>query len=191
MVIYYMAIKLKNGVLFIALALLIFSGFTNYKLFKLNRQYRNALPYFLVGETIDYLELISANERYPDLNGLPQGDLSLIYIFPRISCLACDKNIVYLQKLYNILGDSVSMKGIALADLSEAYELSHKKDFRFPVYIPKDKNRFVEKFRIKINAPQILICIGSKVRYRRLGDLNSQAAVTIIELLKTIGGVEK
>lgn len=172
----------------IAIALLIFSGVVNYKLLKLNRHYQNALPYFIVGEKIDYLDLISADEHYPDLNGLPQGKPVLLYVFPRISCLACDKNIAYLKKFSKILGENVSIKGIALADLSEAYELSQKEELRFPVYIPNDLNRFLKEFRIKMNMPQLLICIGNKVKYITLGDIAGGDAVSIIELLKNIGG---
>lgn len=99
-----MRLRLKTAIIFIALALLVFSGFMNYKFYKLNRKYTKALPIFLLGESIDYLDLISADENHPDLNGLSPDKPVLIYIFPRISCLSCDKNIDYLKKFSNILG---------------------------------------------------------------------------------------
>lgn len=45
----------KNYFFCITVILLILSGYFNYKLFKLNRYYQEGLPYFLPGESIDYL----------------------------------------------------------------------------------------------------------------------------------------
>lgn len=150
--------KLKNGVLFIALVLLIFSGFTNYKLFKLLRHYRNALPYLLADETIDYLDLESTDENIPALKELPDNVLSILYIFSQ-PCTACDKNLIYLKKFPRLLDKSVTVRGVVIGSLSDAYEFVQNAEPGFDIYVPKDLNRFGAEFRLKFN---IRICLFAR-----------------------------
>lgn len=183
MIIYYMAIKLKNAVLFIALALLIFSGFTNYKLFKLNRQYRNALPYFLVGETIDYLELQSTDENVPGLRELPDNKLSILYIFSQ-PCTPCDKNLIYLKKFARLLDKSITIRGIVVGNLSEGYEFTQKAKLDFNIFVPEDLNRFIEAFRLKLKQSHLLVCKGKEIRFVKMGELSSDEFTQILKMIR-------
>jgi hypothetical protein len=180
-----MAIKFKNAALFIALALLIFSGFTNYKLFKLNRQYRNALPYFLVGETIDYLGLQSTEENGPDLKELPDNKVSILYIFSQ-PCTPCDKNLIYLKKFARLLDKSAAIRGVVVGDLSEAYEFVQNAKPGFDVYVPEDLNRFTDAFRLKFKHSHLLVCRGKEVQFVKMGELTSDEFTQIIKMIRSM-----
>ncbi len=180
-----MTIKVKNGVLFIALALLIFSGFTNYNLFKLNRQYRNVLPFFLVGETIDYLGLQSTEENVPCLKELSDNEVSILYIFSQ-PCTPCDKNLVYLKKFARLLDKSASIRGVVVGKLSEAYEFVQNAEPGFDVYVPEDLNRFTDAFRLKFKHSQLLVCKGREIRYVKMGEISSDEFTQILKMIRSM-----
>lgn len=144
------------------------------------------MPYLSAGETIPDLDLISVDEQVREFEELPSDKPVLFYIFPHISCLSCDKNIIFLKKFSNILGDSISINGIVLSNLTQAYNFSREANFKFPIYIPKDSKQFLKTFRIKINLSQTLVCQGNEVRYVWLGDLKSQDAAAIIKLVRSM-----
>ena len=150
---------MKNFLFLFVLALLIFSGFINYKLFKLTRHYKNALPYFLVGETIDYLDLQSTEENSPDLKELPENKVSIIYIFSQ-PCTPCDKNLIYLKKFARLLDKSVAVRGGVVGSLSEGHKFTRNAKLDFRIFVPVELEKFIDEFRLKFKHSQFLVCKG-------------------------------
>lgn len=177
--------KLKTGVFYVVLALLIFSGFVNYKLFKINRQYQNALPYFLVGEKIDYLDLESTDENGSGLKELPDNTLSILYIFSR-PCTPCDKNLIYLKKFARLLDKSVTIRGVVVGNLSEGYEFTRKAKLDFNIFVPEDLNRFIDEFRLKFKHSHFLVCRGKEIMYVKMGELTSDEFVQILKMIRSM-----
>jgi peroxiredoxin len=178
-------LKISRLALFF-LVISIFLGFSLFKCMNNSNALKNALPYLIPGETLPNLDLISVDEQAQEFKELPPDKPVLFYIFPRISCLSCDKNIIFLEKFSNILGDSVSIRGIVLSNLSKAYNFSREANFKFPVYIPEDSEQFMKTFRVKLNLSQTLVCQGNEIRHAWLGDLKSQDATAIIKLVRSM-----
>ncbi len=168
----------------VLLAVIIFLLYALFKCVNTNKALKEAIPYLMIGETLGSPGLLSANERYPDLKEFPTDKPSLFYIFPRVNCTPCDKSIIFLKKFSKILGDSVSVSGVVLGKMSEAYDLSQKAKLEFPVYVPEDIGQFIAKFRIKLNLSQTIIFSGNETRYIWLGDIKSGNFEEIIKLLR-------
>lgn len=164
------------------LALLIVLGYALLKSHQLNRHLREALPYYLVGEEIDYFDIIDMDEKSIDRNALKGDRPSLIFIFSR-PCSPCNKNIVFWQKMAEVLKGKVSVYGIILANVTEAYNFSQRAGLNFKIYVPQDIDTFIEKMRIKMNVSQTIVYNGT-VRLVKLGNMEGEEAVSVIKLIK-------
>ena len=171
--------------MYILFALLIFSVFINYRLFKINAQYKDALPFFIRGERIDYLALQSTDEHAPGLIGLPDNSLSILYIFSR-PCTPCDKNLIYLKKFARLLDESVVMRGIVVGNLSEGYEFTQKANPGFAIFVPEDLNRFVKEYRLKFNHSQFIVCLGCEISFVKTGEFSDEEFIRIFNMIRTM-----
>lgn len=177
--------KAKNYLLPMAIALLIFSGYLNYRLFNLNRQYQNALPYYIVGEKIDYLDLQSTDENVPGLKELPENKVSILYIFSR-PCTTCDKNLIYLKKFGRLLDKSVAIRGVVLGNLSEGYEFTQKAKLDFNIFVPEDLKRFIHEFRLKFSYSQLIVCRGKEIMFVKMDELSTDEFVRILKMIRNM-----
>ncbi len=164
------------------LAVFLVLGYALLKSHQLNRHLREALPYFIVGEEIHYFDVIGMDEKSIDGTAL-QGDRpSLIFIFSR-PCSPCNKNIVFWQKMAEVLKGKVSVYGIILSDVTEAYNFSQRAGLNFNIYVPQDLDTFIEKMRIKMNVSQTIV-YDDTVRLVQLGNMEGEEVVSIIKLIK-------
>ncbi len=108
----------------------------------------------------------------------------MIFIFSR-PCSPCNKNIPYWEKISQLLNDQVSIYGIIPGDLTEAYNFADKAKLNFKIYVPEDIKKFAEHFRVKSNEARTILYDG-KVRLIKLGDLDGEAAVSIIKLARSL-----
>ena len=173
----------KNYLLFIACVLLVFSGFFNYKLYKISKQYQQSLPYLVPGESISSLKLLGTTEYTPDLKRWDESAIQVIYIFSQ-PCTICDKNMIFLKKFSRLLERPVIILGIVVGNLSEGYEFARKAELEFNIYVPEDLSKFKKDFRIKFNDSQLILCRGLEIVYVKLGELSSGEFVTILELIR-------
>jgi hypothetical protein len=177
--------RAKNYLLFIACALLIFSGFFNYKLSKINRYYQQLLPYLVPGERISSFKLLGASENIPDLKELDEAAIQVIYIFSQ-PCTPCDKNMIFLKKFSRLLDRSVIIRGIIVGNLSEGYDFARKAELDFNVYVPENLDQFKKEFRLKFSYSQLIICRGREIVFVKIGELSSDEFGTILELIRNI-----
>lgn len=166
----------------ILLSVFVFLGYALYKCHQANRKLRSSLPYLTVGESIHYFNLIGMDETRIDQSNLEKDRPVLIFIFSR-PCSPCDKNLVYWKKMAEIFKEDVSVYGIILGKLTEAYNFSETSRLNFNIYVPEDAALFIREMRIKLNFSQTIIYSG-KVRYVRLGEMNGEEAVGIIKTVK-------
>lgn len=175
----------KNYFFIFAIILLLLSGYFNYKLFKVNRYYQQALPYFLPGEQIDYLGLMSTVENMPNLEKLDDSAVQVLYIFSQ-PCSPCDKNIIYLKKFARLLDKSVIIRGIAVGTLSEGYDFAQKVDLGFNIFVPQDLNRFKKEFRLKFKSSQLIVCQGSTIHFVKTGEISSEEFTEILNMIRSL-----
>lgn len=175
----------KNYFFIFAIILLLLSGYFNYKLFKVNRYYQQALPYFIPGERIDYLGLQSTDEKAPNPEKLDDSAIQILYIFSQ-PCSPCDKNIIYLKKFARLLDKSVIIRGIAIGTLSEGYDLAQKVDLGFNIFIPQDLDRFKKEFRLKFKSSQLIVCRGRTVLYVKTGEISSEEFPEILNMIRSL-----
>lgn len=171
--------------MYILISLLIFSIFINYRLFKINKHYKDVLPYFIQGEKIDYLALQSTDDHVPGLTGLPDNKLSILYIFSR-PCTPCDKNLIYLKKFARLLDESVVMRGVVLGNLSEGYEFTQKTNPGFAIFVPEDLKRSIKEYRLKFNESQFIVCRGSEISFVKTGEFSDEEFIRILNKIRAM-----
>jgi hypothetical protein len=179
-----MKVKAVNYVL-IMLAILILFGFTVFKLVRVNEQTKAKIPYLVTGERIEYFNLIGEDAAQIDASVFRSDRPALIFIFSR-PCNPCQKNFKYWEKMKEILGDRVDFYGIILEGTALAFEFSKKANLNFKIYIPEDVDRFIQAMRIKLNLAQTILYTKNGVKYLKLGDLEGEESVNIINMAKKL-----
>jgi hypothetical protein len=164
--------------------LLIISIYFNISLIRSNSNLINAIPFLQKGEKIKYFNLIDMDGRKITSEALEKNVKKLIFIFAR-PCNVCNKNIVFWNKIAEILGDKVTCYGIIIDSLSNAYSFfnENRASIKFNVFVPDKIETFIEKNRIKMNAPQTIVYDGSIV-FNRIGDLGSEETIKLINSIK-------
>jgi hypothetical protein len=178
--------KMKSktlSVTLVGLAIIILSGYTIFKLIRVNEQTRAKLPYLDIGEQIKYFDLIDEDSSRLDSTVINSGRPAMIFIFSR-PCTPCQKNLGYWQKFKEILDGQMDFYGIALADASSTFNFAKQAKLNLKLYAPGDLNKFIQVFRIKLNLPQTIIYAQKEVKYLKLGDLEADEAVQIIAAAK-------
>jgi hypothetical protein len=168
----------------VLLAIIIVLGFALFKSLNINRLLRGSLPYLTPGETIEYFHLSGMDARTIDDSVLKQDKPSLVFIFSR-PCSPCNKNIVYWKKMAEILKDKVTIYGVILGNVTDAYNFSENTKLNFNIYVPENIDAFIQKLRIKMNLPQTIV-FHKTVRLVKLGTMEGEDAVSIIKFVNDL-----
>ncbi len=177
---------MKNKTLNFALVVLvivILFGFAVFKLYRMNEQTKASLPYLAIGERIEYFDLIGEDASQINVSVFNSERPVLIFILSR-PCNPCQKNMKYWQKMKEILLDRVDFYAIILDNATSAFSFSEQANLNFKVFVPVDLNRFIQKMRIKLNLPQTILYVKNEVKYLKLGELEGEEAVNIINMAK-------
>ena len=172
------------NIILILLATLILFGFAVFKLYQVNEQQKANLQSLVIGETIDYFDLISDDSSRLNSSVLDSSRPALIFILSR-PCNPCQENFKYWRKIKEILGDRANCYGIILDDISSAFTFAQDAQLNFKLYVPLDINKFKEKLRIKLSLAQTILYTGGQVKFLKLGTLDGEEATEIINLTKT------
>jgi peroxiredoxin len=168
----------------IFLSIIFILGFALYRCMLVNKRLKAEMPSLTVGEKINYFDLNGVDENKVDIIAFRNSQPSLIFIFSR-PCSPCNKNIPYWEKISELINGQVSIYGIILTDLTEAYNFADDAKLNFKIYVPEDIKKFAEHFRIKSNEARTIVYDG-RVRLIKLGDLDGEAAVSIIKLARSL-----
>ena len=174
--------KTINFVL-IMLAIIILFSFAVFKLYRLNEQTKAKIPYLTIGEHIDEFDLIGEDALEINASVFNSRRPAVIFIFSR-PCNPCQKNIKYWRKMKEILKDRLDFYGIILDDAASAFSFSEKAKLNFKLYVPVDLDRFIQKMRVKLNFSQTILYSKNGVEYLKLGELEGDESVYIINMAK-------
>jgi hypothetical protein len=172
----------KSVILYVMLLVLIFSLFINYKLFVLNKYYKDKIPYLLEGEQVENADLIGQDGKFIDPLRIKKG-ISIIFVFLK-RCSPCDKNIIFWKKIAKLFKDEISVTGVVLNTPTEAFNFENKTKLNFKIYVPDDLPAYIRDMRMMINQSQTIVLQDSRVKMVKLGDLDGNSAVKIISLIK-------
>jgi hypothetical protein len=179
---------MKESKLFYSLVLvgiIILAGFAIFRLYQINQKTKQELPYLLQGENIECFDLVDEDAQQVDASVFSSGRPALIFIFSR-PCSPCDKNIVYWRKMREILEDQVDFYGIIPGNATKAFNFSEKAKLNFKLYVPVHLNEFIQKMRLKLNFSQTILYARGEVKYLKLGKLEGEEAVNIINMAKEL-----
>lgn len=168
----------------ILLVLLVISIYFNISLIRTNSNLINAIPFLQKGEKIKYFNLIDMDGKKITSESLEKKGKKLIFIFSR-PCNVCNKNVTFWNKLTEILSNEVACYGIIIDSLSNAYNFfnENRNNLKFNVFVPENVELFIEKNRIKMNAPQTIV-YDDFIVFTRIGDLDSEEISKLINSIK-------
>lgn len=169
--------KYHHVVLSISLILLVISAFAIARLIAVNRSLRQSLPYLLKNETINYFELIGENGN--QINHEAINRPTFIFIFSR-PCSPCDKNISLWNTFAELFQEKMDIFGIVLEEPEAIGYLREKVKLNFPLYSPRDINKFIPAFRLRLPHSQTII-INGKVTFQKTGELTQNDFSRIVE----------
>lgn len=153
-----------------------------FKFIRQNELLKNSLISIVPGEKISYFELISSNGEEVNVSNLKRNQISALFIFEQ-PCSPCNQNIEFWQRLSRIFKDKIKIYGIIIDESIEALNFVEEKNLNFAVYIPKNKKKFIDVFRLKTAwAQTILYC--DKADYIKLGNLQFEDFIWLSKKIK-------
>lgn len=172
-----------SSIILVLAAIIIFLGFSLFKVIQQNQDIKQALPYLYYGETIDYFNVIGVSNGAPEQNSLQDGKPCLLFIFSR-PCTTCDKNLHLWRKMAGILKEEAAIYGIVLGNVTEGYNFAEQARLNFPIFVPNDLEKFIQNFRIKLNLSQTIVCKDKRVIHLKMGDIDGEESTNIIGLVR-------
>jgi len=135
-----------------------------------------ALPHVATGQamSIDGLVRVDEESSVTSLERVETG-LSAVFIM-KPSCFYCEENLLFWAKLKRIYKNQLDAYGVILSEVSteDATEFLRSKGLNFPLYSPKDLERFKFQFNVKFNLPQTVILDKGVVIYSKAGVLEAK-----------------
>ncbi|MEW6457231.1 MAG: redoxin domain-containing protein [Acidobacteriota bacterium] len=169
---------------FFVLFILIQSGLLIYQNNKLKSQIKTlktSAPHLLIEENAPQIKAIDLNGKEENINFSTINKKILFFIFSP-SCVPCEKNFVFWQRLNLKLKEKVHAMAIIIGELDDVKLLKQAKKIRFPLYIPKEKDKFISNYRISNFSQTILIDEKGKIQWIKAGNLDGDDYNRIKEL---------
>lgn len=173
---------MKNKTIYVIFVLLIFSLFANYKLFIVNKKYKDFIPYLLVGEEIKNVDLIDSEAQLIGPSKLTKG-VSVIYVFLK-NCSPCDKNIIYWKKIAKMFEKKISIAGVVINTPTKAFNFEKEAKLNFKVYVPDNLTQYTKNMRIRLDQSQTIVLKDGRVKLVTMGNLSGKNAIDIINTIK-------
>ncbi len=147
---------------------------------------RANLPHKLIGEKIDYFDLLStdAEEVTAAVLNTSRSGISALFIFDR-PCSKCSDMITIWNKInkFSKLGNFKAF-GIVPDKIEKVVEFSEEGLAKFKLYAPRDLKKFLWMFSIRINLPQTILYKNGEIIYLKLGHLDGSDYLSISKLIK-------
>ena len=167
------------------LSLTLYLGISLWRCMQTNRELAKNSPYIMSNEPINYFNLTGVDESRTTINDLNGDEQSLIFIFSR-PCTPCNKNLIFWNKIAQIIGEKTNIYGIILNDLTEAYNFSQKAKLKFNVYVPDDLDKFKESWKIVSNQSKTILIRNKRPVSIILGHLNAEDTSLLIRKIREI-----
>lgn len=181
----------KTRVLTLAVVILFFlSAFLGISLWRcmhVNRDLAKKIPFITSKEKIEDFNLTGVDESRVTLQDLKNQNQSLVFIFSR-PCTPCNQNLVFWNKIAQIVGDKVNIYGIILNDLTEAYNFAKDGKLEFKVYVPDNLESFKQSWKIQTDQAKTILMNKDRPALTYLGNLEAEITSKFIaktrELMK-------
>lgn len=172
--------SIKKVVQYILLTFLSASILLNIYLILVNTKLLDSIPFLRIGEKIHYFNLLDMSGKKVNSDALNEKGIKIVFIFAR-PCSICNRNIVFWNKISEIVGEKTVCYGIIIDSFAGAYNFynDYKKQLKFDVYVPESIDTFVKKNRIMLNMPQTIL-LDTKILYSRIGDLDGNETTKLI-----------
>ncbi|MCJ7524620.1 MAG: hypothetical protein MUP71_05270 [Candidatus Aminicenantes bacterium] len=170
----------KKVVQYVLLTFLIASILLNIYLILVNTKLLDNIPFLRTGENINCFNLLDMSGKKVNSDALNEEGKKMVFIFAR-PCSICNRNIVFWNKISEIVGDKTACYGIIIDSFAGAYNFynDYKNQLKFDVYVPESIGRFIKKNRIMLNMPQTIL-YDTKILYSKIGDLNGNETTKLI-----------
>jgi len=162
-----------------------FLGLSLWKCMKTNRDLAEKSPFITSNEKIENFTLTGVDESNVTLEDLKMQSRSLVFIFAR-PCTPCNQNIIFWNKIAQILKGSVKIYGIILSDLTEAYNFSKKTNLEFTIYVPDDLAPFKKSWKIRSDQAETILMRYDRPATTIIGPLDAGDTAAIIKKAREI-----
>ncbi|MCP4218890.1 MAG: redoxin domain-containing protein [bacterium] len=144
------------------------------------------LPYLLVGEKIDHLDLIGIDGKAVNATDLDGSDgATHIFMVFQTPCSSCNKNLPIWNKLAVLSkGTNAKVYGIVHDEPAKALEFAETKAAIFDIYHPADRETFRDDLRVRLNLPQTIVYRDGEVKFIALGILERENYIKIKSFLE-------
>jgi len=176
--------KIKSIIGIVLLALLTIETYIIIRQVDIIRSIKKEVPFLIKGEQIDYFDLLNVEGTVIDNFTLEKNPHSLVFIFEQ-PCSECTKNIVYWKKIKNLVKEKIPVYGIVLEDYDETLNFYHSVKLNFNLFFPENKQKFLDRLRIKYNFAQTILLKRNRVDQVKIGNLSSEDFLDVIKILRT------
>lgn len=176
-------VSLSTAIILI-LSVVSICGFVSLKFYQRGEVYKQQLPYMFEGEKITYFDLDGVDQSTVEASAINSGSKPKVFFLFSRPCSPCNKNIVYWNKINEVLKDDADVYGIILDNLSQAYSFTEKKAANFKIYVPQDLERFLKAMRLKLTSSQTILYSKDGIKVIKMGDLNPSDAAGFIQSVK-------
>ena len=132
---------------------------------------RKEIPHLIPGDYALPVEVINLEGKIEFIN-FNNKRKTLLFIQVD-SCIPCDKNLIFWRRLSYQLKDKARVLLISLKELEEARNLKLYLKVDIPVYTPKNKEKFIQDYKISKFSQTILINGTGKVKWTKASELNA------------------
>ena len=145
---------------------------------------KNSIPHMVIGETIDYFDLVCENGitiNATVFNQKQKYKYSVIFILSR-PCAPCNKNLPFWKKISSI--KNVDAYGIMINSKSEMINFSKSMKLNFNLFCPINTKRFRKAFKIKNKLSHTLLIKSRSVLFAKVGELSANDYFKMTKILK-------
>lgn len=143
---------------------------------------RKEVPRLIIGDYAPLIEVINLKGEREFINFDKMNQEILLFI-QSPSCIPCDKNFIFWRRLSYQLKDKVRILMIGLKELKDARNLRSYFRMDIPVYIPKNKEKFIRDYKVSNFSQTILIDRKGKVKWIKASELNGDDYFKLTELV--------
>jgi hypothetical protein len=143
---------------------------------------KKKVPHLIVGDYALPIEVIKINGEEEFINFNNNYQKTLLFILSS-SCVPCDKNLIFWRRLGYQLRNKARILLISLGEWEDMHNLKSYLKVDIPIYIPENKEKFIQDYRIRNFSQTVLIDEKGKVEWIKANGLNADDYFKLRELV--------
>ncbi len=173
----------RNRFLVVAVMVCVAIAVTFFYVIGANRGGKEQPSGIRMGAGIQYMDIVSLQGEQLNADLLSQSQPVCMFIFPP-GCPKCSSNVVFWSQIHRLTNNKAICLGIVLGSDSEAFEFLEVKKPKYPLYVPSDRRRFLEKWEIAPNKALTVLYYKGRIRFLYVGDLSGDAFTRVVSSIK-------